>query len=133
MLASVSKIGLKAIDKAERSELIDLYDHYTSMGDEWLRRQIIRNNRIDILAEAVLGYQVKPFHLAMMRWQFIHNENLQLVFRGAGKSTVCTVTKCIHLLMKNPNLRILLASKTSTHSEAFLKEIKAHLEDNERL
>mgnify|MGYP001818170406 CR=1 FL=1 len=133
MLASVHKIGPKAIDRAERSELIDLYDHYTSMGNEWLRRQIIRSNRIDILAEAVLGYQVKPFHLSMMRWQFVHPENLQLVFRGAGKSTVCTITKAIHLLMKDPNLRILLASKTSTHAEAFLKEIKAHLEENERL
>lgn len=133
MIADSVKIGLKAIETAERSELVDIYDHYASMGREWLRRQIIVNNRIDILARSILGFQVKPFHLAMLRWQFVHPDNLQLVFRGAGKSTLCTVTKAIHYLIKDPNLRILLASKTSTHAEAFLKEIKSHFESNDRL
>jgi len=133
MLNTAKKIGAKAIDTAERSELIDLYDHYVNMGDEWVRRQIIHNNRIDILAEYVLGYTIKPFHLAMLRWQFLHRESMQLVFRGAGKSTMCTVTKAIHLLLKNPNLRILIASKTSTNAEVFLREIKAHFEENDKL
>jgi len=123
----------RALDTAERSQLIDYYNHCRAMGQEWLRRQIIQNNRIDILAIAILGYQVQPFHLAMMRYQFIHPDNLQLAFRGAGKSTVCTVTKAIHLLLKNPNLRILLASKTAQNSEGFLKEIKSHFEGNEEL
>jgi len=130
---SVKLIGPKAIEKAERSELVSLYDHYVSMGNEWLRRQIIENNRVDILAQALLGLEIKPFHLAMLRWQFFHNESMQLVFRGAGKSTVCTIAKAIHYLLKNPNLRILIASKTSTHAEAFLKEIKVHFEENNRL
>ncbi len=133
MSSSAAKIGLKQIETAERSELVRIHDHYVRMGNEWLRRQILDNNRTDILAQAVLGYQCKPFHLAMMRWQFLHPDNLQLVFRGAGKSTVCTVTKSIHLLLKNPNLRVCIASKTSTAAEAFLKEIKAHFEENEKL
>lgn len=133
MAEPVKKIGLKAIERAERSELVSLYDHYVSMGNEWMRRQILRNNRIDILAGAVLGFEVRPFHLQMMRYQFLHPENMQLVFRGAGKSTVCTITKTIHLLLKNPNLRILIASKTIQAAEAFLKEIKTHFEDNTRL
>lgn len=122
----------KVLDKAERSQLVEIYGQYKAMSNEWIRRQVIENNRIDILC-GVLGYTVKPFHLAMMRWQFLHPENLQLVFRGAGKSTICTVTKTIHLLLKNPNLRILLASKTSGHAESMLKEIKAHFESNDRL
>lgn len=126
-------IGPKAIDKAERSELISLYDHYASMGNEWLRRQVIQHNRIDILAHHFLGFTVKPFHLAMMRWQFLHPDNLQLAFRGSGKTTTCTVAKAIHLLLKDPNLRILLASKTSTYAGSFLKEIKQHFEENQRL
>lgn len=132
-MAAVRKIGLKAIERAERSELVSLHDHYVSMGNEWLRRQILQNNRTDILATAVLGYQCMPFHLAMMRYQFLHPDTLQLVFRGAGKSTLCTITKAIHYLLKDPNLRILLPSKTSTASEAFLKEIKAHFEENDKL
>jgi len=122
----------KAIEEADRGQLLDLARHYRAMGNEWLRRMIIDHNRIDILATAVLDYQIEPFHLALLRYQFIHPDNLQLVFRGAGKSTVCTITKSLHLLAKDPNIRILIASKTSAQSEAFLKEIKGHLEGNER-
>lgn len=118
---------------AERSELIDIFSHYTRMRGEWLRRQIIENDRIDLLAQHVLGYQVRPFHLSLLKYQFEHPDNLQLVFRGAGKSTLCTVTKIIHMLLKNPDLRILIASKTSANAEGFLKEIKAHFEGNYKL
>jgi len=134
--ASISSIigkGAKRLDAAERSELVECYEHFHAMGNEWLRRQIIDNNRIDILAVEILGYQVEPFHLELMRYQFVHPDNIQLVFRGAGKSTICTVTKSIHLLLKNPDLRILIASKTTSNAEAFLKEIKGHFEYNERL
>jgi len=123
----------KALDEAERSELVGYYDHYRAIKNEWLKRQIIDNNRIDLLATEVLGYQVLPFHLSMMQFQFEHPNSLQLAFRGAGKSTVCTIAKTIHYLLKNPNLRILIASKTSQNAEGFLKEIKAHFESNDKL
>jgi len=125
--------GAKRLDEAERSQLIDYYEHYEAMGNEWLRRQIITNNRIDILATHVLGYVIEPLHLSMLQYQFVHPDNLQLAFRGSGKTTACTVTKSIHLLLKNPNLRILLGSKTTGNAEAFLKEIKSHFEYNELL
>jgi predicted phage terminase large subunit-like protein len=117
----------------ERSEIIGLYEHYRGMGNEWLRRQIIDNRRIDILAEAILGYTVQPFHRRMLQFQFHHPDNLQLVFRGAGKSTMCTITKCIWYLLADPNLRIVIASKTAANAEGFLKEVKTHFETNERL
>jgi predicted phage terminase large subunit-like protein len=123
----------RSLETAERSEILGYYQHIRSMGNEWLRRQILKNDRVDILAGAVLGLEVKPFHLAMMRFQFQHPDNLQLAFRGSGKTTTCTVTKTIHLLLKNPNLRILLASKTITNAQGFLKEIKNHFESNEFL
>lgn len=126
-------VRASSLETAERSQLVDLYLHYKAMSNEWLKRQIIENDRIDILAVAVLGYEVQPFHLAMMMYQFQHPDSLQLAFRGAGKSTVCTVTKVIHLLLKDPNLRILIASKTSQNAESFLKEIKSHFESNDRL
>lgn len=121
------------IATAERSELVGLIEHYRSMSNEWLRRQILVNNRIDILATAILGYQIQPFHMKMLQFSMQHTDNLQLVFRGAGKSTVNTVTKSIWYLLKNPNLRILIASKTTQNSEGFLKEIKGHFETNDRL
>jgi predicted phage terminase large subunit-like protein len=125
--------GAQTLETSERSELIQLYEHYKAMGNEWLKRQIIQNNRIDILATAVLNYHMEPLHYALLRYQFIHPDNLQLVFRGAGKTTIATIAKVIHLLLKNPNLRILLASKTAPNAQAFLKEIRGHFESNDLL
>jgi len=123
----------KKLDKLERSQLETVYEQYRTASNEWLRRQIVENNRIDILASVVLGYDVEPFHLAMMQWQFLHPESLQLSFRGGGKTTVCTVAKAIHYLCKNRDLHILLASESKGTASGFLREIKGHLEGNERL
>ena len=81
-----SLIDLSNLDKVEREDLISTLEQTAKLKDEWLRRQIIDNNRIDILAEQVLGYTIKPFHLKMMQFQFKHPHTLQLAFRGAGKS-----------------------------------------------
>lgn len=131
--AVATVLPIKKLDAADRSQLVEYWRHCRQMGNEWIRRQVLDLNRIDILAGAVMGLDVMPFHLAMMRWQFLHTESLQLVFRGAGKSTCCTIAKAIHLLLKNPNLRILIASKTAQNAEGFLREIKNHFESNELL
>lgn len=123
----------KDLKKADRSQLLDYYRHCRRMSNEWIRRMVIENNRVDILAVAVMELEVRPFHLNLMRYQFAVPDSLQLCFRGAGKSTVCTVVKGVHYLLKNPNLRILIASKTTTQAESFLKEIKTHFETNDRL
>lgn len=57
-------------------------------------------------------------------------KRLFLVPRGHMKSTVLTVAHTIWLLCKNPNLRILLVSATSTTAESFLSEIKQHFDNN---
>lgn len=123
----------RQLRKASRPQLIEYYKDSHRIRNEWIRRQVIENDRIDILATEVLGLEIKPFHLALLKFQFNHPENLQLCFRGAGKSTVCTELKIIHLLLKNPNLRILIASKTLQNACGFLKNVKAHFESNERL
>jgi phage terminase large subunit-like protein len=123
----------RRVKKAERSQLVGIYEQYKKMGNEMLRRLIVEKNRIDILATVILRYEIKPFHLKMLKFQFEHPDSLQLTFRGAGKSTVCTIVKAIHLLCKDRNIRILLASKNKTNAEGFLKEIKAHLEGNAKL
>lgn len=130
---SLPVVGKKRLKRAEKSELIEIYEQSITTGNAWLKKQIVDNDRIDLLATEILGYEVKPLHLALLQFQFSHPENLQLVYRGSGKSTMCTVTKAIHLLLKNPNLRILIASKTTTNAMAFLKEIKTHFAQNEKL
>ena len=122
----------RALEEADRDQLVDMYSHYRMMSNEMIKRAVIERNRIDILATEVLGYEVEPFHMSMIRYQLENPVNLILVYRGAGKSTICTVVKTIHLLLKNPNLRILFASKSTTNSKSFLKEVKSHFESNER-
>lgn len=85
---------------------------------------------MDVLATRVLGYEVKPLHLALLIHQMQHAESLSLAFRGAGKSTVCTIAFAVYLLCLNRNIRILLASKSLANAQGFLKEIKGHLEAN---
>ena len=128
-----SAICDRKVGRANRRKLEAEYRKARKMSNDWLRHQILENNRIDILAAVVLGLTVKPFHVAMMRFQFLHPDNLQLAFRGSGKTTTCTVTKIIHLLCKNRNIRIGLVSKTVGYAGEILKQIKAHLENNERL
>lgn len=119
--------------KADKKDLISMYGHYRAMTNDMLRHAILVDNRVDLLATMVLGYQVSPMHLSMMRFQFLHPKSLQFAFRGAGKTTVCTVTKAIHWLLKDPNFRVALNSKSMENAFNFLKEIKGHFESNERL
>lgn len=102
------------------------------MGNEWIKRQVLENDRIDILAR-ILGYELEPFHVAMLQFQAKHTDNLILAFRGAGKSTICTITKCIWYLLKDPNLRIVIASKTGSNAQQFLREVKQQFRTNSRL
>ena len=126
-------MGARALAKADPERLAGYASTYYQARDEFIRREVLLNDRIDLLACEVLGYQVKPYHGAMLRWQFLHPKNLQLAFRGAGKTSLLTVAKVIHMLCKCRDMRILLASTVLGNSEDFLSEIKAHLEGNERL
>jgi phage terminase large subunit-like protein len=57
---------------------------------------------------------------------------LSLTPRGSLKSSIGTIGHPIQEIIKNPNIRILLASEKFTISTAFLTEIKGHFEKNEK-
>lgn len=118
---------------AKRGQLLQLLDESKQIRNEWVRRMVVQHNRIDILAEAVLGYTVAPkLHQRIIVHQASHRKTLTLVYRGAGKTTTGTICKAIHYIVCDPNVRILIASKTAKNAEDFLKEIKGHFEGNER-
>lgn len=118
---------------ADRSQLVHLREYNRALYRQLIRRLVLEYNRVDLLAELILGYEVKPLHLAVIQHQFRHRFNMVQMFRGSGKSTIGTVVKCIHFLACDPNLRILIGSKTITNAEGFLKEIRGHMEKNEEL
>jgi predicted phage terminase large subunit-like protein len=105
-----------------------------SLRRETVRREILENGRIDLLATHVLGYEAKPFHLEMMRFQSAAKDTcLALAPRGFGKSIILTIVRTVFEIIRNPNIRILIASNTQLQSEIFLREIKFHLEHNVRV
>lgn len=98
-----------------------------------LRRLVIEEGRIDVLAEHVLGYTVRPFHRELLQFQDMHHKSLQLAPRGFGKSTTLTITRALFEVLRNPDVRILIVSNTQLQAEVFLREIKHHLEYGEVL
>lgn len=61
------------------------------------------------------------------------NYKLTLSPRGSLKSSIGTIGGSIQDILKNPNVRILLASERFKISTRFLSEIKGHFENNKEL
>ena len=101
--------------------------------NEFLRTAIIEHSRLDVLCEHFLGLTLQPFHKALQVFMLAHQQSLQLAFRGAGKTTSCTIAYTILRIIQNRDIRILIASKTHQFTVDVLKEIKTHLTANERL
>ena len=60
-------------------------------------------------------------------------KKLILMPRGSFKSTVVTAGYVLWSIVKNPNVRILISSETQRNSIKYVKEIKSHLESNQKL
>lgn len=93
---------------------------------ETLKRAIL-GGRIDLLATRILGYGCYEHHRQLLAYQANHPQSLQLVFRGAGKTTISTVVKGIWYVCVDPELRVLIVSKTDYMAKSILKEIKHQL------
>lgn len=150
-LADLTKVIDGEIEKAGSTVRPTVMDDYFKTIDEKIlveqvqgalneyaaiiREKVLNEDRIDILAEEVLGYDLEEHHAEILASQQdpIDGRQMTLAFRGAGKSTVGTVTRVIFEILKNPNIRILIASNTQLQSEIFLREIKAHFEGNDKL
>lgn len=121
---------------------------YQLTADE-LRRAILVDRRLDLLATEVLGYSWEPYLQTF--WDFCEGridvaadgkltvrENwtpgdlrefaLVLAPRGWGKSTALDVLATVLEILCWPDVRVLLASKTDGQAQAFLSEIKLCLE-----
>lgn len=128
----------KLVNFKARQELDDQAKMEKLKNIEIKKDLILNHDRIDILME-LLGYDCEDFHYAMFigveknpvkientpgryqRW------SLSLAPRGHGKSTALTISRSILKFLKNPNIRILIASKTDTNAESFLSEIKQRI------
>ena len=76
---------------------------------------------------------VQGLHKSIISNISSNKSTLDLAPRGFGKSTVGDVDYCITRILRDPNIRIMIGSKTQTQAQAFLKEIRTHFEQNTEL
>lgn len=97
-------------------------------------KYLIENSDFEIAYYLVCRYitkrSVQGLHKSIISNISNAKNTLDLAPRGFGKSTVGDVDYCITKILRDPNIRIMIGSKTQTQAEAFLKEIRTHFEQN---
>ena len=114
----------------EALALAEQWREQRQLKHELIRQKVLEEDRLDVLCKLVFGnpaLTIKPFHARMIRFQRMHDENLILVYRDAGKTQILTIGTIVHELLKNPDIRILIASKTCGQAETFLRGVKKRL------
>lgn len=76
---------------------------------------------------------LQPLHASIIHNVSDNQSSMDLAPRGHGKSTIGDVDFCITKVLRNPDIRIMIGSKTQTQASAFLKEIRTHFEQNVNL
>lgn len=118
----------------ERVELIDKVIAQADNQDAILRYLITENSNFEIAYYLVCKYitrrDVQGLHKNIISNISNRKNTLDLAPRGFGKSTVGDVDYCITRILRNPDVRIMIGSKTQMQAEAFLKEIRTHFEQN---
>lgn len=130
------------IRKMRKDELVDLYlEKYRKVNE--LAKQVALNNlfafnKVVLKVEEgkdELGHKRAPladFHEELC--DFVQHgkkkKKLILMPRGHLKSTLITIGYSLQRIAKNPNIRILIGNATSAMAQAFLGQIKKHLQFN---
>lgn len=100
-------------------------------------KYLIENASFEVAYYLVCKYitkrSVQELHKSIIANISSNKSTLDLAPRGFGKSTVGDVDYCITRILRDPNIRIMIGSKTQTQAQAFLKEIRTHFEQNEDL
>lgn len=76
---------------------------------------------------------LQPLHASIIHNVSDNQASMDLAPRGHGKSTIGDVDFCITKVLRDPDIRIMIGSKTQTQASAFLKEIRTHFEQNVNL
>lgn len=77
----------------------------------------------------LLGFEVASVHMRLAESIGL-DRSLALAPRGFGKSSLLSVVRCIFEIVRNPDIRVLLASNTHSQAAAFVGEVRGHLEGN---
>lgn len=118
---------------------VSLVESVISQADnpDAIIKHLILNSDFEVAYYFVCRYitkrSIEGLHKSIIANISHTRSSLDLAPRGFGKSTVGDVDYCITRILREPNIRIMIGSKTQTQAEAFLKEIRTHFEQNEDL
>jgi len=82
-----------------------------------------------MLAE-ILGFEVQDFHHVWLDTLVNNRKTLILAPRGHGKSTIATIVFALWKIIKDPNVRILIASATMEEAAAAVRMLGHIIEGN---
>ena len=97
-----------------------------SLNDLFFFNQYILGN--GVVMNEKLHREMCDFVTSYRDWKGSKNKKLILEPRGSLKSTCVTIALPLQLMLKNPNIRILIDSEKLTNSKTFLHSIKGHME-----
>ena len=115
---------------------VELVEDMISQADnpDAIIKYLILSSDFEIAYYLVCRYitkrSIEGLHKSIIANISSKKNTLDLAPRGFGKSTVGDVDYCITRILRDPNIRIMIGSKTQTQAEAFLKEIRTHFEQN---
>ncbi|MBZ0269957.1 hypothetical protein K8I85_17530, partial [bacterium] len=102
-----------ATQAVSQGNAVEALTQVRALKREILRREILDAGRLDVLATVLLDYDIRPFHAELLRFQAAAKDHcVQLAPRGYGKSTILTIARAVFEVLRNPNIRILIASNT---------------------
>lgn len=134
------KDSMKKLDiiKNQIGTILDNPDTPQAIKDEAIRTVVFDRDVPFLCAYWVVCRYVTERDVKELHWDIIQNisdntSTIDLAPRGHGKSTVGDVDFCITKILRNPDIRILIGSKTDTQAKAFLKEARSHFEANPTL
>jgi predicted phage terminase large subunit-like protein len=150
-----SKVGYRTKDvDREREHVRSIYG--SGMGresgyEEWIEGVVkggtrgTKNSDVRLRCMVDLRYMCRDV-LGMKDWDILHdgmaewwNDNtnhkrkLLLIPRGHLKSSIITIGGTIQRIVRNPNIRVLIAHAIWDHSRGFVRKISSYLTDFSRL
>ena len=125
-----------------KDELVDLYVEKTKKFNQLLKQVAL--NDLFVFNKQVLNIEegldnsgrhrvpLAPVHKEVCDFVQHSRKNKKLILmpRGHLKTSLITIGRSLQMIAKNPNIRILIGNATSAMAQAFLSQIKKHLQYN---
>jgi len=90
---------------------------------------ILSENLWEMFIMIVLRMDLQPFHRKMFKFQLDNKETLVLGPRGFGKSWICNRAFVLWNILKNPDIRLVVVSKTLAQAKLQPNVMKLHFQD----